>query len=197
MSYKNVGFMPDIAYPRSIFSMPKTHKTSWLHGDLVPLHCFRVQPGDSFSLKLSNIIRMSTPLVPFMDGIVMNIRAVFVPLRLLWTHWEEFIGANKGAGYQQNTYILPAQEGVNLHGFTSWNEYANQSLSYALGKNLHAVNNVLTDNSVYAPAFSVLKERGYYFIWNKLFRSTQLQAEYSIDFGDGIISSDHRQSNSN
>ena len=187
MSYKNVGFMPDIAYPRSIFGMPKTHKTSWLHGDLVPLHCFRVQPGDSFSLKLSNIIRMSTPLVPFMDGIVMNVRAVFVPMRLLWTHWEEFIGANKGAGYQQNTYILPAQEYVNLNKFTSWANYANSSLSYQLGKNLHVINNSLNNIAVGGVPFSVLKERGYYFIWNKLFRSTQLQAEYSVEFGDGQI----------
>ena len=190
MSYKNVGFMPDIAYPRSIFSMPKTHKTSWLHGDLVPLHCFRVQPGDSFSLKLSNIIRMSTPLVPFMDGIVMNIRAVFVPLRLLWEHWQEFIGANKGAGYQQNSYLLPANQLVNLADFSSWSQYANQGLSYALGKNLHSVNGVLNDTNVASAAYSVLKERGYYFIWNKLFRSTQLQAEYSVSLSDGTTISE-------
>ena len=115
MSYKNVGFMPDINYPRSIYSMPKTHKTSFLHGYIEPLHCFRVQPGDTFGLKLSNIIRMSTPLVPFMDGITFSVRAVFVPLRLLWTHWEEFIGANKGAGYQKNTYLMPANQINNLN----------------------------------------------------------------------------------
>lgn len=186
MSYKNVGFMPDIAYPRSIYSMPKTHKTSWLHGYIEPLHVFRVQPGDSFTLKLSNIIRMSTPLVPFMDGIIMNVRAVFVPLRLLWSHWEEFIGANKGAGYQQNSYILPAQSPVNLSGFSSWSDYANLSLSYKLGKSLHSIKNDLNNTAVGGVPFSLLKERGYYFIWNKLFRSTQLQAEYSIDFGDGV-----------
>lgn len=192
MSYKNVGFMPDIAYPRSIYGMPKTHKTSWLHGYIEPLHVFRVQPGDSFTLKLSNIIRMSTPLVPFMDGILMNVRAVFVPLRLLWSHWEEFIGANKGAGYQQNSYLLPAQEGVNLSGFSSWSDYANLSLSYKLGKNVHVLNNSLNNTSVYGAPMSLLKERGYYLIWNKLFRSTQLQAEYSIDFGDGTVVSNHR-----
>lgn len=190
MSYKNVGFMPDIAYPRSIYGMPKTHKTSWLHGYIEPLHVFRVQPGDSFTLKLSNIIRMSTPLVPFMDGILMNVRAVFVPMRLLWNHWEEFIGANKGAGYQQNSYILPAQQGVNLSGFSSWSDYANLSLSYKLGKNFHTIRNSLSDSVAFGPAFSLLKERGYYFIWNKLFRSTQLQAEYSIDLGDGITGVD-------
>ena len=184
MSYKNVGFMPDINYPRSIFPMPKTHKTSWLHGYIVPLHCFMVQPGDSFSLKLSNIIRMSTPLVPFMDGIMMNVRAVYVPARLLWSHWEEYIGANKGAGYQQNTYVYPANQRVNLSTFASWTEYANLSLSYALGKNIHGIATAL-NTEAFGPAMSVLKERGYYFIWNKLFRSTQLQAEYSIDYGDG------------
>lgn len=189
MSYQNVGFMPDINYPRSIYHMPKTHKTSWLHGYIEPLHCFRVQPGDTFGLKLSNIIRMSTPLVPFMDGITMSVRAVFVPMRLLWNHWEEFIGANKGAGYQQNTYLMPVNQGVNLFGFSSWDDYANLSLSYKLGKNLHSIRNVLTNGDTFGPAFSLLKERGYYFIWNKLFRSTQLQPEYSIDFGDGLTAS--------
>ncbi len=188
MSYKNVGFMPDIAYPRSIYGMPKTHKTSWLHGFIEPLHVFRVQPGDSFTLKLSNIIRMSTPLVPFMDGILMNVRAVFVPMRLLWSHWEEFIGANKGAGYQQNSYLFPATGkcSTSLWG-GEWNDYANLSLSYKLGKNIHMIDKNAGGNVSCIP-MSILKERGYYLIWNKLFRSTQLQAEYSIDFSDGILS---------
>lgn len=179
--------MPDINYPRSIYSMPKTHKTSFLHGYIEPLHCFRVQPGDTFGLKLSNIIRMSTPLVPFMDGITFSVRAVFVPLRLLWNHWEEFIGANKGAGYQQVNYLLPANSIVGYTGFSSWSDYANLSLSYKLGKNLHAIKGTLDDNEKDCIPFSVLKERGYYFIWNKLFRSTQLQPEYSIDLGDGHL----------
>ena len=181
--------MPDINYPRSIYSMPKTHKTSFLHGYIEPLHCFRVQPGDTFGLKLSNIIRMSTPLVPFMDGITFSVRAVFVPLRLLWTHWEEFIGANKGAGYQKNTYLMPANQINNLNNFSSWTEYANLSLSYKLGKNLHQIRNSLENDFTIGVPYSVLKERGYYFIWNKLFRSTQLQAEYSIDLGDGATTS--------
>ena len=193
MSYKNVGFMPDIAYPRSIYTMPKTHKTSWLHGFIEPLHVFRVQPGDSFTLKLYNIIRMSTPLVPFMDGILMNVRAVYVPMRLLWTHWEEFIGANKGAGYQQNTYLLPATGKCStaLWGGT-WDDYANLSLSYKLGKNIHMIDKTAVGNVNCVP-MSILKERGYYFIWNKLFRSTQLQSEYSIDFSDGLVSNGIRQ----
>lgn len=187
MSYKNVGFMPDINYPRSIYQMPKTHKTSMLHGFIEPLHVFRVMPGDSFSLKVSDIIRMSTPLVPFMDGIVFNIRAVFVPMRLLWNHWEEFIGANKGAGYQQNNYLFPANEEICLKDFSSVNDYANLSLSYKLGKNLHNRVTISSDSTVRGLPVSILKERGYYFIWNKLFRSTQLQAEYSIDLGDGQL----------
>ena len=195
MGYKNVGFMPDITYPRSIYSMPKTHKTSFLHGYIEPLHCFRVQPGDTFGLKLSNIIRMSTPLVPFMDGITFSVRAVFVPMRLLWSHWEEFIGANKGAGYQQNTYLMPANSLVNLNAFSDWSEYANLSLSYKLGKNLHCVRNVLTPGESNSAPFSILKERGYYFIWNKLFRSTQLQAEYSIDLADGTAYQGSRLAN--
>lgn len=195
MSYKNVGFMPDIDYPRSIFPMPKTHKTSFLHGFLVPIHCFMVQPGDSFKLNLSNILRMSTPLVPFMDGIIANVRAFAVPLRLVMKNWEKYVGANEGAGYQTVIPVFPAQEGVNLSGFSSWAQYANESLSYALGKNLHAINSSLNNTTTYKAPFSVLKERGYYLIWNKLFRAEQLQSEYSIDTGDGTVSSGHRVAN--
>ena len=37
---------------------------------------------------------------------LMNVQSGVCSNALLWTHWEEFIGANKGAGYQQNIIYL-------------------------------------------------------------------------------------------
>lgn len=74
-----------------------------------------------------------------------------------------------------------------MSGFSSWDDYANLSLSYKLGKNLHSVVSNLNNTNVVSVPFSILKERGYFFIWNKLFRSTQLQSEYSIDLNDGSV----------
>ena len=108
--------MPDINYPRSIYSMPKkTHKTSmvtWLYWtpSLFSVFNLVIPLVWNFLILLECHSISSFP----MDGITIFVRAVFVPMRLLWNHWEEFIGANKGAGYQQNTYLMPANQGVNL-----------------------------------------------------------------------------------
>ena len=40
--------MPNVAIPRSRWIQEFNHSTSVLHGDLIPLDCFPVLPGDDF-----------------------------------------------------------------------------------------------------------------------------------------------------
>lgn len=177
-----VGRLPTINLPRAKFKMPFNHKTSFLHGDLVPIHAFECNTGDGFSLNISAILRMSTPIVPFMDTIKCYIEAFAVPKRLLWTHWKEFNGENKGAGYQTVNYLYPA------NGYVSSANFGNiaalqRSLSYALGKPVHMW---LASATPTIPV-SVMKERGYYEIWNTKFRAAQLQACEPVDYGDAVL----------
>ena len=156
--------MPGITYPRSKFKMPFKHNTSFNHGELVPIDCFPVIPGDTFSLKLSSLIRMSTPIAPIMDDITCHVQAFFVPMRLIWEHTEEFFGENKtSAGPQTTVYKIPnnIMNGANL------GNVGDSSLSAYLGKPVKV-------NGVNAAA-SVLKERGYYPIHNEWFRAQQVQ----------------------
>ena len=98
-----------ISYGRTKFKMPHKHKTSFYHGQLIPLDAFEVLPGDTFKLNVASLIRMSTPIAPIMDDIEMHIAAYFVPNRLVFENWEELMGANKtGAWYNLGNFNILA-----------------------------------------------------------------------------------------
>ena len=189
MSNSHFAKFPQINLPRSRIKIDFTHKLSMMHGYLTPIDCFPVVPGDTHVMKkIASLIHMSTPIVPFMDNIDMYVRCFFVPLRLVWTNFETFMGANKGAGYQQTVPVFPVNNLGTLPSGASMNASAMRlNLSHMLGKPVQTFNNNNTHR--YLPkGLSVLKERGYYLIWNNYFRAEQLQSEYAIDFGDAVIS---------
>ena len=92
----NPSSMPSIAIPRSKWIQEFNHTTSFLHGDLIALDCFEVLPGDDYSVRKGALeLIMSTPIAPIMGNIKLKVVAMYVPMRLLWSHTEEFFGANK------------------------------------------------------------------------------------------------------
>lgn len=97
---KNIG--------RSSFKRPCTHSTSFNTGDIVPFYVDEVLPGDTCKMKTSALVRMTTPINPVMDNAWMDTYYFFVPRRLVWEHWEEFMGENKtDAWTQQSEYQIP------------------------------------------------------------------------------------------
>ena len=61
----NPASIPNIAIPRSKFLQEFDHATSFLHGDLIPLDCFEVLPGDDYAVKKAALeVIMSTPIAP-------------------------------------------------------------------------------------------------------------------------------------
>ena len=97
---KNIG--------RSSFKRPCLHSTSFNTGDIVPFYVDEVLPGDTCKMKTSALVRMTTPINPVMDNAWMDTYYFFVPRRLVWEHWEEFMGENKtDAWTQQSEYQIP------------------------------------------------------------------------------------------
>ena len=80
--------------PRSKFDRSHQLLTTINEGDLVPIYCDEVLPGDTARVQLNGLIRMSTPIYPIMDNCYMDTYFFFVPSRLLWTHWENMFGEN-------------------------------------------------------------------------------------------------------
>lgn len=86
---------------RSKFVRPSTHKTTFNAGNLIPIYVDEVLPGDTFKMKMSSVIRMSTPIYPVMDNANLDIYFFFVPNRLVWDHWKEFFGENNNTHWEQ------------------------------------------------------------------------------------------------
>ena len=86
---------------RSKFTRPSGHKTTFNAGNLIPIYVDEVLPGDTFKLKMSSVIRMSTPIYPVMDNANMDVYFFFVPNRLVWEHWKEFFGENNTTHWEQ------------------------------------------------------------------------------------------------
>lgn len=79
---------------RSSFDRPSTIKTSFNIGELIPFYIDPVLPGDSFSVDTSKVVRMQPLVTAPMDDLYLDTYYFFVPSRLCWTHWREFMGEN-------------------------------------------------------------------------------------------------------
>lgn len=100
--------LPSVEVERSIFDRSHTHKTSFNVGQLIPFYIDEVLPGDTFKVTSSKVVRLQTMLTPIMDNIYLDTYYFFVPNRLVWEHWQQFMGENdQTAWIPQVTYQVP------------------------------------------------------------------------------------------
>ena len=84
----------DVMYnnvPRNSFDLSHDRKFSAKLGRLYPCLVQEVVPGDSFSVQSEQLIRMAPLVSPVMHRVTATTHYFFVPNRLLWAGWEDFI----------------------------------------------------------------------------------------------------------
>lgn len=70
-------------------------------GEMVPVNFTEVLPGDSFQGNTSVFLRASPLIAPIMHPVSVRVHHWFVPYRILWNEWEDFItGGPDGTGSQ-------------------------------------------------------------------------------------------------
>lgn len=100
--------VPRANIPRAKFKRDFGNLTTINEGDLVPIYCDEVLPGDTISIKQTSLIRMATPIYPVMDNAYCDVYYFYVPSRLLWEHWENLMGQNDDSYWAQRTeYTTP------------------------------------------------------------------------------------------
>jgi hypothetical protein len=166
------AMIPKSDIPRSKFDCQSTHKTTFDAGYLVPVYVDEMLPGDTFNLNMTAFARLATPLYPIMDNMIMDSFFFFVPNRLVWSHWQQFMGQQANPA-DSISYTVPQQ--VSPAG-----GYAIGSLQDYMG--LPTVGQVAGSNTVSHCAFWT---RGYNLIWNEWFRDENLQNSVTVDTGDG------------
>lgn len=60
-------------------------------GFLYPIGCIETLPGDTFQHNISLMLRLSPMATPVMHPIDVRVHSFFVPNRILWEEWEDFI----------------------------------------------------------------------------------------------------------
>lgn len=76
---------------RSVFDLSYEKKFTCDMGQLIPVMCDEVVPGDFFQIGNQVIIRFQPLVAPVLHEINLFTHYFFVPYRLLWDDWEEFI----------------------------------------------------------------------------------------------------------
>ena len=180
--------LPEAEIGRSRFDRSSTHKTTFNAGKLVPIYIDEVLPGDTFSMDVSSLVRMSTPIFPVMDNAYLDTYFFFVPNRLVWEHWKEFNGENNSSMWTQPVeYSVPTLISPG---------YSNEDPSEpGHGWNKGSVADYFgIPTKVFGLNVNALPFRAYALIWNEWFRdqNVMLPAEFYRDDTSrkGVVSSD-------
>lgn len=89
---KNIFNTVKIAKPgKSVFDLSHDVKMSLKFGTMYPTVVMETVPGDSFSLSCESLLRFAPLVAPVMQRIDVFMHYFFVPNRLVWPGWENFI----------------------------------------------------------------------------------------------------------
>lgn len=109
---------PNVSIRRSTWSANPQRTFTFNAGRLIPFYWQEVLPGDTVKLNTSKVVRLQTPLTPFMDNLYLDTYYFFVPNRLLWKHWKQFMGEPENAWLPSVDYTVPQVKFMSTNWFT-------------------------------------------------------------------------------
>ena len=150
---------------RSKFNLSHTQLTTARMGQLIPIGLLEVLPGDTIQHASQALIRCAPLATPPMHPVRIDVRHFYVPNRLLWENWEDF--------------ITGGPDGLNASPFPTI-KGGMASLQTSLADHLGIVPGLGLDDTV-----SALPFRAYALIWNEYYRDQDLQDPLTISLADG------------
>lgn len=79
---------------RNTFDLSHDVKLTCDMGNLVPIMVQEAVPGDTFQISCDSLLRFAPLVAPVMHRIDVSMHYFFVPNRILWPGWENFITGN-------------------------------------------------------------------------------------------------------
>lgn len=179
--------IPHADISRSKFYRNSDHKTTFNAGQLIPIYCDEVLPGDTHQMDMSALIRMSTPIFPTMDNLYCDFYFFFVPNRLVWDHWKEFMGENTQSYWTQTTEYQIPQIKCQKDKSAKYAGFGPGSLMDYFGIPTN------TDGI----SVNALPARAYGLIWNEWFRDQNIQQPVFINKDETTVIQNGRNSEKN
>lgn len=172
---------PSVNIGRSTFTgLSRGNTTDLTQGDISPVFFEEVLPGDTFQIKTSYLVRMSTPVFPVMGNAFLDMFWFFVPNRLVWDKYKEFLGENTAAPWVQTVEYTIPQLKFN-HVFSLGTHKAGVIRNGSLMNRLlcssgfyPGINQSVLSSGEYL-SVSDLPNRAYRLIWNEFFRDQNVE----------------------
>lgn len=142
--------------------------TSCNMGKLVPVFSQEVLPGDSWKISVEHLLRTMPLVSPMMHRVKFYCHFWFVPNRIQWDGWEDFI--------TEDPNVEPP-----IHPYFKMNEYA-PFLVGSLPDHLDYPTGVVPASEDRINPFPLT---AYARIWNEFYRDENLQSEVDVDLVDG------------
>lgn len=161
--------VPTASIPRSRFNRTSGLKTTFDAGYIIPFYIDEVLPGDTHAVRANLFARLTTPFVPVMDNLFLDVFWFYVPNRLLWEHWNNFMGEQEDP---DDLAVLDYQTPLVTTPAGGWQE---ASMGDYFG-----IPTKVPNLTVQAFAF-----RAYNLIWNEWFRDENLQSKVPVSKTDG------------
>ena len=172
---------PQVGVSRSRFQRNNDNKTTFNTGDLIPIYLDEVLPGDTHEINMACVMRMATPIFPVMDNAFCDFYFFFVPNRLLWEHWKEFMGENKETAWTPKTEYSIPQVTAPAEG------WAEGTLADYLG----------LPTKVKGISVSALPGRAYGLIYNEWFRNQNITQPTLVEVTDATTTGKNDGSKTN
>lgn len=178
------------ALPHSKFNLSHDVKLSMKIGDLVPILCQDIVPGDKWKIDSQVFARFAPLKAPILQRVDMYVHFFFVPYRLIWEDFESFISPdfNTQASLSSATspvvpHLLPRASYANMGAVKGYFKVG--SLGDYLGLPALRISNIPDSTSSENFNPSLLPFRAYQLIYNEYYRDENVVPEVEISKASG------------
>ena len=154
------------------FDLSHDRKFSMNMGELTPILDMDIVPGDKITMSSSQMLRLAPMIAPVMHKMNVFMHFFFVPNRILWDNWEDFI---TGGEMGNDTSVFPY---ITLDSSTT----QPGTLPDYLGVP------TIPSTATSKPEFSALPFAAYQTIWNEYYRDENLISPQNVTLVDGVQS---------
>lgn len=100
------NILPQAKGLKSTFNRSEGLKTCFDFDNIYPVYWEELSPGDHFEFDVSAVCRLMPTIAPVMDNVKLKFFAFWVPDRLLWKHFLNFMG-QKDWQEDKGDYLMP------------------------------------------------------------------------------------------
>lgn len=158
---------------KSLFDLSYSNKFTTEFGRLTPCFLMDCVPGDKITLGSELLTRMAPMIAPVMHRINQYVHYFFVPNRLLWKEWENYI--TNTPNDDGELPLFPVSTPISLANYDKLSDYFHVPTPGDTG-NIGRV--------------SMLPYYAYQFVWQEMYRDQNLQKDGLLEFPVSTITGD-------